>query len=122
MGCVMRASSKYMIEIDGCCATIYRDGKFCESIHMSTPEKTMIETVKTLLVRTVNRAYVVKEMGEWIQYQHKKLKELLEEYDDVEEGTRMQCRKCGEVCVYLGGTIGGTQLYGCPRCRRVFFA
>ncbi|MEM1564346.1 MAG: hypothetical protein QW161_06725 [Candidatus Bathyarchaeia archaeon] len=34
----------------------------------------------------------------------------------------MRCRNCDELCVYLGGTVGGTQLYGCPKCKQVYYA
>jgi len=32
-----------------------------------------------------------------------------------------QKRKCNKQCEHLGGTVGGTQLYGCPVCRVVYW-
>jgi len=33
----------------------------------------------------------------------------------------MICKKCHEICKYLGAAVGGTKLYGCPKCGRVYY-
>jgi phage FluMu protein Com len=34
---------------------------------------------------------------------------------------QVECPDCKILCKYIGGTVGGTQLYGCPQCRVVYF-
>lgn len=34
---------------------------------------------------------------------------------------KMICSNCEKVCKHLGATVGGTQLYGCPECKIVYF-
>jgi len=33
----------------------------------------------------------------------------------------MECKRCHVFCHYIGATVGGTMLYGCPKCGQVYY-
>jgi Zn-finger nucleic acid-binding protein len=34
---------------------------------------------------------------------------------------KMKCKKCKVFLKYLGALLGGIQIWGCPKCRRVWW-